>query len=56
MGSSTEIDEAKLREFREYEERETQRFIKAMKYIKVLDEVKLRVKVLLCITINLNPE
>jgi len=39
--NSTDIDEAKLREFREFEERETQRFNKVMKYIKVLDEVKL---------------
>ncbi len=38
--NSTDIDEGKLREFREFEERETQRFNKVIKYIKVLDEVK----------------
>ena len=41
MVNSSDMDEAKLKEFREFEERETKRFKKVLKYIKVMDEVKL---------------
>lgn len=41
MANSSDMDEAKLKEFREFEERETKRFNKVLKYIKVMDEVKL---------------
>jgi hypothetical protein len=41
LRNSTNIDEAKLAEFREFEEREVQRFNKVLRYIKVMEQVKL---------------
>ena len=38
---STDIDEAKLAEFREFKERELLRFNKTIKYIKTLEDLKL---------------
>ena len=41
LRNSTNIDEAKLAKFREFEEREVQRFNKVLRYIKVMEQVKL---------------